>query len=112
MQADQREQDSGNNEDVQGEETRKRWPRNDRAAQHEIYKCAAYKWNTANDGSTDAEAPVCILIETEDLACKGHAEGEQQQENSDDPGEFAREFVGAEQEDLHQMNQHDGDHEV
>ena len=73
---------------------------------------AADEGHAADDGSADAEAPVGVLIEAQDLAGKGHAEREQEQEDADDPGELAREFVGAEEEDLHQVNEHDGDHEV
>src|SRR5271167_4387958 len=112
MQADQREQNSGNNEYVEGEEARECGSRNDWAAQHEIYECTPYKWNTANNGRANAEAPIRVLIEAENLSCEGHAKSKQQQEYPDNPGEFAREFVGAEQKDLHQVNQHDGDHEV
>src|ERR1700721_1928484 len=99
MQGDQREQDSGNNEDVQGEEAKKLRPCNDWATQHEVHECTAHEWNTANDRGADAEAPVGVLVEAEHLACECHSEGEQQQEDSDDPGELSRKFVGTEEED-------------
>ena len=73
---------------------------------------AADQGNAAHDGGADAEAPVGVLIEAQHLAGEGHAEREQQQEDADDPGEFARKFVRAEEKDLRHVDEHDGDHEV
>ncbi len=36
----------------------------------------------------------------------------QQQEDADDPGQFAGKLVGSEQRHLHHVDQHNGDHEV
>ncbi len=109
---DESEQKAGNDEDVQREEARERWSADDGAAEHQVDERAADPGNAAHDGSADAEAPVGVLIEAQDLAGEGHAEREEQQEDADDPGELARIFVGAEEEDLHHVDEHDGDHEV
>ena len=106
------EQNAGNDEDVQREEARERWPGDDGAAQHQIHQRAADERHAAQDRRADAEPPVGVLIEAQNLSRKCHAQREQQQEDADDPGKFAREFVGAEEKDLHQVNQHDGDHEI
>ena len=97
---------------MEGEEARERGAGDDGTAEHEVDERAADEGHAAEDGSADAEAPVGVLIEAQDLAGEGHAEGEQQQEDADDPGEFAGKLVGAEEEDLHHVNEHDGDHEV
>ena len=68
--------------------------------------------HATRDGSADAETPVGVLIEAQDLAGEGHAESHQQKKDADDPGEFAGKFVGAKKEDLHHVDEHDGDHEV
>ena len=60
----------------------------------------------------DAESPVGILVEAQHLAGEGHAERHQQHEHAEDPGEFARKLVGAEEKDLRHVDEHDGDHEV
>ena len=112
MEADEHEQDAGNDEDVQGEEAGERWASDDRAAEHEIDQRAADEGHAAEDGGADAEAPVGVLIEAQNLAGECHAEGEQKQKDADDPGKFARKLVGAEEKDLHQVDEHDGDHEV
>ena len=72
----------------------------DGAAEHEIHERAADEGHAAEDGGADAEAPVGVLIEAKNLAGEGHAEGEQQEKDADDPGEFARKLVGAEEKDL------------
>ena len=68
--------------------------------------------HAAENGGADAEAPVGVLIEAQHLSGERHAEGEQEQEDADDPGELARKLIGAEEKDLCQVNEHDGDHEV
>ena len=84
----------------------------DGPAEHHVDELAADPRDAAHDGGADAEAPVGVLIEAQDLAGEGHAEGEEEKEDADDPGELAREFVGAEEEDLHHVDEDDGDHEV
>ena len=78
----------------------------------QMHERAADEGHAAHDGGADAEAPVGVLIEAQDLAGEGHAEREQKKKDADDPGEFARKFVCAEEEDLHHVDEHDGDHEV
>ena len=112
MHADKREQDAGNDEDVEREEARERVAGDDGAAEHETDEWAADERHAADDGGADAEAPVGVLIEAQNLAGEGHAEGQQQKEDADDPGEFAGKLVGAEEEDLRHVDEHDGDHEV
>ena len=97
---------------MQREEARERLAADDGTAEHQVDQLAADPRHAADDGSADAEAPVGVLIEAQHLAGEGHAEREQQQEDADDPGEFARIFVRAEEKDLHHVDEHDGDHEV
>ena len=106
------EQHAGNDEDMQREEARDGCAADDGAAEQQMDQRRADEGNTAHDGCADAEAPVGVLIEAHDLAGEGHAEREQKQADADDPGEFAGKFVGAEEEDLHHVDEHDGDHEV
>ena len=58
------------------------------------------------------KSPISVLIEAQHLPGEGHAQSHQQKKNADDPGEFARKFVGPEQKDLHHVNENDRDHEV
>ncbi len=112
MHADECEQHAGYDEDVEGEEAGECVAGDDGAAEHEAYQWSADEGDAAEDGGSDAEAPVGVLIEAEDLAGEGHAKSEQEEEDADDPGEFAGELVGAEEEDLHHVDEDDGDHEV
>ena len=68
--------------------------------------------NATGNGGADAEAPESVLIKTEDLTGEGHAESDEQQEDANDPGEFAGKFESAKEKDLDHVNQHDGHHEV
>ena len=68
--------------------------------------------NSARDRRADANPPERILIETKNLPRERHAQRHQQKKNTDDPGEFSRILEGAEQKDLHHVNQNDRDHEV
>ena len=70
------------------------------------------KGTRLDDGCADAQAPVGVLIEAQNLAGEGHAQRHQQQKNADDPGELAGKFVGAEEKYLRHVDEHDGDHEV
>ena len=112
MQADEREQQAGNQKHVEREEAREGCARDDGPAQQHVDGIPADERNATGDGSADAESPVGVLIEAQDLSGEGHAERHEQQEDADDPGEFARKFVGAEEEDLAQVDEHDGHHEV
>ena len=58
------------------------------------------------------KSPVSVLIEAKHLSGEGHAQSHQQEKNADDPGEFTRELVGSEQEDLHHVNQNNRHHEI
>ena len=112
MYADHCEKDAGNDEDVQGEEAGERVAADDGPPEHEADEWASDERDAAEDGGADAEAPVGVLVEAQDLAGEGHAEGEQEEEDADDPGKLAGELVGSEEEDLHHMDEDDGDHEV
>ena len=68
--------------------------------------------HAAHDGSADAESPVGVLIEAQHLSGEGHAQGQEQKKHSNDPGQFAGKLVRPEHEDLHHVDEHDGDHEI
>ena len=68
--------------------------------------------DAAGDRRADPEPPVRVLIEAQDLAGEGHAERHRSRKHADDPGQLARILVGAEQEHLHHVDEHDRDHEV
>jgi hypothetical protein len=106
------QQHARNDEDVQRKEARYGGSADDGSTEQQMDERRADERYAAHDGGSDAEAPVGVLIEAHDLSGKGHAEREQEKEDADDPGEFAREFVCAEEEDLHHVDEHDGDHEV
>jgi hypothetical protein len=56
--------------------------------------------------------PVGVLVETQHLASKRHAECAEQEYDSRDPSHLARVFESAEEKNLNQVGQHDRDHEV
>ncbi len=112
MQDDEADEHAGNDEDVEGEEARESQAADDGPAKQRVNEVAADPGNAAGDGCADAEAPVGVLVKAENLAGEGHAEGEQEQEDAENPGELARVFVGSEHEDLDHVDEHDGDHEV
>jgi len=60
----------------------------------------------------DAQSPVRILVEPEHLAGERHSQRHEQEHDAGDPGQLARILVRTEEEDLHHVNEHDGDHEV
>ena len=97
---------------MQREESRKCCAGDDRSAQHQLHRRGTDDGNAACDGGSDAKSPIGVLIEAQHLAAEGHAQRHQQEKDADDPGELPRKFVSAEQEDLHHVNQDDGDHEV
>jgi hypothetical protein len=73
------EQDAGNDEDMQREEAREGCAADDGPPSMQMDQCAADKRNAADDGCADAEAPVGVLIEAQNLAGEGHAQREQKQ---------------------------------
>src|SRR6266566_6726338 len=56
--------------------------------------------------------PSTRLIEPEHLTGEGHSERQEQKQDSDDPGQFSREFVRAKQKYLRHVNQDDRQHEI
>ena len=82
------------------------------AAQQEMHQRRADDGHAAHDGGADAETPVRVLIEAQHLAGEGHAERQQQKKHADDPGKLARKLICPEHEDLHHVDEHNGDHEV
>src|SRR6267143_5083797 len=71
----------------------------------------AYERNSPHDGCTDAQSPVRILIEAEDLPRKRHPQRAQKQKAATDPRQLTRILVSSKQERLNQMQAHDADHE-
>ena len=58
----------------------------------------------------DRQAPVGVRVPAEDLAGEEHAQGAEEQEDAQDPGQLARVLVGPVQEDLGHVHQHQHDH--
>ena len=58
----------------------------------------------------DRQAPVGVRVPAEDLAGEEHAQGAEEQEHAQDPGQLARVLVGPVQEDLGHVHQHQHDH--
>ena len=63
--ADESNQQSGDNKNVQREESRKRRARNDRPAEHEIHRPRPDHRNPACDRCPDAQSPVGVLVESQ-----------------------------------------------
>ncbi len=84
----------------------------DGSAQHQFHNRRTENRNAAGDRSSNSQSPISVLIEAQHLSGERHAESHQQQKDSEDPGQFARKFVGAEQKYLRHMNEDDGHHEV
>ena len=112
MKAHEADQHSWNHEDMQREKSRERGAGDNGSAQHQLYGQRADERGTAGDGGSDAESPVSVLIEAQDLSAEGHAQSHQQKKNADDPGELPGKLVGAEEEHLHHVNEDDRHHEV
>ena len=106
------DQQPGDHENVQCEESRKRRACDDRASQQQVHDPRPQHRYAACNGRADAQSPISVLIESQHLAGKGHSERQEQKKNADDPGQFSREFVGSEEEDLHHVDQDDRDHEI
>ena len=70
------------------------------------------KGNASHDGSTDAKSPVGVLVEAQDLAGEGKAEGANEEGKSREPSDFAGVFVSTEEENLRHVQEHDAHHEV
>src|SRR5208283_3041488 len=112
MQADEAYQQRRNHEHVQREEARQSLARDDRSAENKVHDFEADDRRAAGDRRADAEAPVGVLIEAQDLAGERHPQRAQEKEAAGHPGELARILVRAEQEDLDHVDEHQGDHEV
>ena len=69
-------------EDVQREEARQRLAGDDRPAEHELDELRADERNAAGDRRADAESPVRVLIEAQDLPGKRHAQRHEEQEDA------------------------------
>src|SRR5437879_546710 len=110
--ANESHEQPGNNENVKREESGQRRAGNNRATQHQVYSPGADHRNPTCDRGADAQAPVGILVESQHLACKSHAKHHQQKKATEEPGQFSWKLVGAKDEDLHHVNQDNGNHEV
>ena len=112
MDADERDQESRDEEYVQREESRQRGARDDGSAQHQVDDPRSRDRHTARDRCADAQPPVGVLIESKHLARERHAQRDEQQQDTDNPRELTRKLVCAEEEHLDHVNEDDGDHEV
>ena len=74
MEEDENQQRAGNDEDMKRKETRERGAGDDGTAEQQMHQAAADEGHAADDGCADAQAPVCVLIEAQNLAGEGHAE--------------------------------------
>src|SRR6266702_5283373 len=72
----------------------------------------ADKWHASHDRCADSKPPISILVEAQDLPGEGHPERHQQEQHPDHPGEFAGKLEGAEEKDLHHVNDHQSHHEI
>ena len=111
MEAQQRNDQPRYDENVQREKSGQRFARDGGSSQHQVHHLRADEWNAAHNGCADAESPISILIEAQNLSRKRHAKGAQKKNTTTDPSQLARIFVSSEQKRLHQMQTHDGDHE-
>ena len=112
MHADERDQQSRNHEHMQREKARKRCACNDRPAQQQIHEPRTQQRDPAHDGCANSQSPIRILIESQHLARKGHAERHQEKQDANHPGQFSRIFVRAEEEDLGHVDQDNRNHEI
>src|SRR5579883_2209676 len=112
MEADEGDEQAWDKENVQGEKAGERGPGDDGPTEHEFHGERADDRYTAGDRGADADAPVGVLIEAQDLTAEGHTKRHEKKEDANDPGEFAGEFVRTKEKDLHHVKKDDGDHEV
>ena len=75
MEADEGQNRTGQNENVEGEKARKRVAVDDGPAEHELDQLRTKEWHPPGDGRTDAGAPIGILVETHDLTGEGQTKG-------------------------------------
>ena len=97
---------------MQGEKAGQGWTGDNRSAQQQIDQRPADERHAGDDRGANAQTPVGILVEAHHLAGECHAQRHQQQKHAQDPGQLARKFISAKQEDLRHVDQHHGDHEV
>ena len=89
-----------------------RLARDDRPAEDHLDELASHDRHPPRDRRHDAEPPVRVLVEAEDLAGERHAQRHDQQQHADDPRQLARVLERAEEKHLHHVDEHQGDHEV
>src|SRR3974390_481207 len=68
--------------------------------------------DSTNNGGSNSESPIGVLVKPEDLASEGHSQGQQEQENTNDPSQLARELVSSKENYLAHVDKHQGTHEV
>src|SRR5260370_8849985 len=112
MEAHEPDEHRRNHEDMQRKESGKRRAGDDRPTQHQFHNSGALKRNRTRDRRSDPPPTICVLIEPQHLPAECHAQGHQQKEYTDDPGEFSGKFVGPKKEDLDHMNENNRHHEV
>ena len=112
MQAHEPDQHPRDHEHMQGEEAGERRAGDDGTAQQQTHQPAAHQRHATHDRGADSQSPIRVLVETQHLAGKSHAERHQQQENAHRPGEFPRILVGSKEEHLNHVDEYQGNHEV
>ena len=109
MRADQRRDQAGHEQHVDGVEARQRRGVELRAAAHEVTEVGPGDRAGGGDVGGHDRRPVGALVERQQVARQRHHEGEDQQHDADHPVELARVLVGAEEEGPRHV-QEDQDH--
>ena len=112
MQGDQANQQPWDHKDMQREKARQGSAGDDRPPQEQFDHLRSDQRRPARDGGANPQPPIGILIPAQDLAGEGHAQGSEQEEHADDPGELARILVGPKEEDLDQVQGHQQHHAI
>src|SRR5579884_2342364 len=77
-----------------------------------MHKLAADERHTSHNRYANSNSPICILIKAQYLPCKCHAQSRKQQNDSNHPGHFSREFISSKQKHLHHMDDNNCYHKV
>src|SRR6516162_8091598 len=112
MQCHEADQHSWNYEYMQRKESGKRGPCDNWSTQHQLHDGRTGNGHAARDGGADSQSPVSILIEPKNLPAEGHAQRHQQKKYAENPGKFARKFVGPEEKHLNHVDKNDGHHKI
>src|SRR5580700_263716 len=110
MKTEKRNDKTGHDEDMQREKPRQRLGRDNRSSKHQMDQIRADEWNSSHNRRSNSEAPIGILIKSQNLPGECHAQRAQKENTAADPGELTRIFVGSKQECLDEMRRHDRHH--